>query len=66
MYVTLTRDGSSQNFNVWVYGDGERLLRGSGIFVPETRPIITFSFPKALNDSTLSLGPIGLKSERES
>jgi hypothetical protein len=32
MYVTLRRGESSQNFNVWVYGE-EKLSRGSGLFV---------------------------------
>ena len=34
MYVKLLRGESSQNFNVWVYGEGE-LARGSGLFVGE-------------------------------
>lgn len=36
MYITLQRESVSQSFNVWVYGDGERLSRGSGLFIPET------------------------------
>jgi len=32
MYVKLRRGESIQNFNVWVYGDGQ-LHRGSGLFV---------------------------------
>jgi hypothetical protein len=35
MYVSLSRDETVQNFNVWVYGD-EKLVRGSGLFVGET------------------------------
>jgi hypothetical protein len=35
MYVSLSRNETTQNFNVWVYGD-ERLLRGSGLFIGET------------------------------
>lgn len=35
MHVSLTRNESSQNFNIWVYGDDE-LVRGSGLFVGET------------------------------
>lgn len=35
MHVSLTRNESSQNFNIWVYGD-EKLVRGSGLFVGET------------------------------
>jgi len=34
MYVKLGRGESSQNFNVWVYGD-RSLARGSGLFVGE-------------------------------
>ena len=35
MYVALSRNETRQNFNVWVYG-GEKLVRGSGLFVGET------------------------------
>lgn len=35
MYVNLKRNETSQNFNIWVYGN-EKLVRGSGIFVGET------------------------------
>lgn len=35
MHVSLTRNESSQNFNIWVYGD-DKLVRGSGLFVGET------------------------------
>ena len=34
MHVTLTRNESRQNFNIWVYGN-ENLVRGSGLFVGE-------------------------------
>lgn len=34
MYVRLTKGESTQNFNVWVYGDkNDGLSRGSGLFV---------------------------------
>ncbi len=36
MYVSLARDDSVQNFNIWVYGEREKLVRGSGLFVGET------------------------------
>ena len=36
MYVRLRRGETSQNFNIWVYGDKKVLVRGSGLFVPET------------------------------
>ena len=32
MYIRLRRGESTQNFNVWVYGN-ERLMRGSGLFI---------------------------------
>ena len=35
LHVSLQRNESRQNFNVWVHGD-ERLVRGSGLFVGET------------------------------
>lgn len=35
MYVSLSRNETMQNFNVWVYGDA-KLVRGSGLFVGET------------------------------
>lgn len=35
MHVSLIRNESSQNFNIWVYGD-DKLVRGSGLFVGET------------------------------
>lgn len=35
MYVRLRRGETSQNFNIWAYGDNQ-LNRGSGLFVPES------------------------------
>ena len=35
MHITLSRNETRQNFNIWVYGD-ERLVRGSGLFVGKT------------------------------
>jgi hypothetical protein len=35
MHISLARNESHQNFNIWVYGD-EKLVRGSGLFVGET------------------------------
>jgi hypothetical protein len=35
MHVTLTRNETRQNFNIWVYGN-DKLIRGSGLFVGET------------------------------
>jgi hypothetical protein len=36
MHVSLSRNESHQNFNVWVYGERGKLVRGSGLFVGET------------------------------
>lgn len=33
MYIKLQRGESVQNFNIWVYGDKDTLVRGSGLFV---------------------------------
>ncbi|MFC3675749.1 hypothetical protein [Ferrovibrio xuzhouensis] len=35
MYVRLKRGETTQNFNIWVYGE-KQLSRGSGLFVPES------------------------------
>ncbi len=35
MHVSLKRNETRQNFNVWVHGD-DKLVRGSGLFVGET------------------------------
>jgi hypothetical protein len=35
MHISLTRNETSQNFNIWVYGE-DKLVRGSGLFVGET------------------------------
>jgi hypothetical protein len=35
LHVSLSRNETKQNFNIWVYGD-DRLMRGSGLFVGET------------------------------
>lgn len=35
IYASLSRNETTQNFNIWVYGD-ERLSSGSGLFVGET------------------------------
>lgn len=36
MHVALSRNETHQNFNIWVYGEREKLVRGSGLFVSET------------------------------
>ncbi|HEX4158840.1 MAG TPA: hypothetical protein VHY79_10215, partial [Rhizomicrobium sp.] len=35
LHVTLTRNEARQTFNVWVYGEKDQLVRGSGLFVGE-------------------------------
>jgi hypothetical protein len=35
LYLSLQRNESKQNFNVWVYGEKGELNRGSGLFVPQ-------------------------------
>jgi hypothetical protein len=36
MHVSLSRNETHQNFNIWVYGERGKLVRGSGLFVDET------------------------------
>ncbi|HYL77617.1 MAG TPA: hypothetical protein VEU96_25610 [Bryobacteraceae bacterium] len=36
MHVSLLRNETHQNFNIWVYGERDKLVRGSGLFVGET------------------------------
>ena len=36
LHVRLSRGESTQNFNIWAYGDREVLVRGSGLYVGET------------------------------
>jgi hypothetical protein len=36
MHVALSRNEMHQNFNIWVYGEREQLVRGSGLFVGDT------------------------------
>ena len=35
LHVSIQRNESKQNFNIWVYGDKGNLNRGSGLFVPQ-------------------------------
>ncbi len=35
LYLSLQRNESKQNFNIWVYGDKGDLKRGSGLFIPQ-------------------------------
>ncbi|HEY6529739.1 MAG TPA: hypothetical protein VIZ65_13685 [Cellvibrionaceae bacterium] len=34
LHISLRRNESKQNFNIWVYGERGNLKRGSGLFVP--------------------------------
>jgi hypothetical protein len=43
MHVSLTRNESHQNFNIWVYDD-DRLVRGSGFFVGESGVAVNHHF----------------------
>jgi len=43
MYVKIKRGESSQNFNVWAYGD-EKPTRGSGLFIGENGVICNHHF----------------------
>lgn len=36
VHIRISRGETRQNFNIWVYGDGDKLVRGSGLFVGET------------------------------
>ena len=36
MHVSISRAETHQNFNIWVLGEREKLVRGSGVFVGET------------------------------
>ncbi len=34
LHISLRRNESKQNFNIWIYGETGNLKRGSGLFVP--------------------------------
>jgi len=36
MHVTLSRNEARQNFHIWVYGQRDGMVRGSGLYVGET------------------------------
>lgn len=36
MHIAISRGDTRQAFNIWVYGEREKLVRGSGLFVGET------------------------------
>ena len=36
MYISVARNKTVKNFNIWVYGERKQLVRGSGLFVGAT------------------------------
>lgn len=35
MHISLSRNETKQNFNIWIYGEKGNLKRGSGLFIPQ-------------------------------
>ena len=58
MFVRLTRGETIQNFSIFVYGDG-KLIRGSGLFVPDTGFATNHHFllPQDAAEFRFSAGP---------
>jgi hypothetical protein len=52
MHVALWRNETHQNFNIWVYGEREKLVRGSGLFVGETGVAANHHFLAPLDGSS--------------
>jgi hypothetical protein len=44
LHISLHRNESKQNFNIWVYGEKGDLKRGSGLFVPQEGVIFDHHF----------------------
>ena len=63
MHVTLRRNETVQNFNIWVHGD-DKLVRGSGLFVGETGVAANHHFltPRDCNSFQLFRAATGLRS----
>jgi hypothetical protein len=57
MHISLTRNETQQNFNIWVHGD-ENLVRGSGLFVGESGVAANHHFmtPKDAHSFLFSAG----------
>ena len=55
LFVRVTRNETSQNFNVWVYGDRE-LVRGSGLFVGEQGVSTNHHFLTTKNGHSFKFG----------
>lgn len=51
MHITLSRNETRQNFNIWVYGD-DKLVRGSGLFVGEMGVAANHHFLTPRGDSS--------------
>lgn len=44
MYVSLSRNETVQNFNIWVHSESGKLVRGSGLFVGEVGTSVDHHF----------------------
>ncbi|MFD1555765.1 hypothetical protein ACFSHT_09015 [Paraburkholderia silviterrae] len=57
MHVVIARDGEHQStFNIWVYGEMGKLVRGSGLFVGETGVEANHHFLVAPDSSAFRFG----------
>jgi len=58
MHVALSRNETHQNFNIWVHGYDEKLVRGSGLYVGETGVAANHHFltPKDAQSFTFTEG----------
>jgi hypothetical protein len=65
MHVTLRRNESRQNFNIWVIGD-DRLSRGSGLFVGETGVVANHHFLTPLDGNSFSFHEGTYRIEKQS
>jgi hypothetical protein len=54
MHVLLTRNETRQVFNIWVYGEREKLVRGSGLFVGEAGVEANHHFLLSPNEETFT------------
>ena len=44
LYISLHRNETKQNFNIWIYGEKNDLKRGSGLFVPKEGVTFVYHF----------------------
>lgn len=56
MFIRLRRAETTQNFNVWVYGE-ERLSRGSGLFIPDAGVTTNHHFLLPFGGTTFTFLP---------